>query len=134
MSHTGRHLLFAAAWLFGLPLLAASSVLVTSVAFSPLASWLVSAVWALGLAAVFASWALKDAPAHGKPKSLAVIFTVAWLLVLFLAVVPYLFATRGFKAGALAAVKFLCFCLVCAIGWLAVPLVANILGRVTDAI
>ena len=121
MQHTRRHVLFALAWFFGLPVLVVSLFIVGVLATSGPASVIASLVWGLGLAAIFCSWALKDAPAHGKPKSVAVAFTAAWFLVFVLAVFPYLFATRGFRAGVLASLQFLSLCLACSIVWLVVP-------------
>ena len=121
MQRTHRHVLFALAWFFGVPLLVVPLFIAGAFAYAGPASVLASLFWGLGLAAVFCNWALKDAPAHGKPKSVAVVFTAAWLLVFVLAVFPYLFATRGFRAGVLASLQFLSLCLACGVAWLAVP-------------
>lgn len=82
-------------------------------------------VWGIGLALIFASWALRDAPAHGKSRNIALGFTAAWFLVFFIAVFPYLFVTRGAKGGLVAALKFLSLCLGFAIFWLGVPIVVG---------
>lgn len=75
-------------------------------------------MWAAVLIGTFASWALRDAPAHGKPRSIALVFTAAWLLVYFLAVFPYLFATRGIKGGAVASLKLVLLYGVLGIAWI----------------
>jgi hypothetical protein len=72
-------------------------------------SVVISAVWALGFITLFASWALKDAAEHGKTKTIALTFTIAWFLLPVLAVFPYLFATRGLRHGLIASLKFLFF-------------------------
>lgn len=56
--------------------------------------------------------------AAGKPRSIAWVFTAAWLLVYFLAVFPYLFATRGVKGGAAASVKLVLLYGVLGIAWI----------------
>jgi hypothetical protein len=125
MNHTTRHILFAVAWLFGLPLIAVPLFVSGALPISPLHSVLVSAAWGVGLVAVFASWALRDAPAHGKSKNVALAFAASWFVLFFFAVLPYLFVTRGAKAGALASLKFVSLCVACGIVWLLVPLVAR---------
>jgi len=116
-----RHLLLALAWFFGFPLVVVPLFITGLVVTPGPASVIASLVWCVGLAGAFCSWAVKDAPAHGKPKSLAAVFTAAWFLLFVLAVFPYLFATRGFRAGALASLQLLSLCLACSIVWLAVP-------------
>jgi hypothetical protein len=123
MNHTRRTLAMAAVWLFGAPLLLVPLLISSSAA--PQLSIVASAVWALGLIGLFAWWSMRDAPEHGKSKNTALIFTAAWFLVFFLAVFPYLFVTRGAKMGSVAALKFFSFCTVCAIVWLAIPLVTR---------
>lgn len=121
MSNTARHVAAAAGWMFGLPLLAvvlfASGVLPRS----SFHSTVVSIVWGLRLVTIFASWALRDAPAHGRSQVVALAFTAAWFLVFVLAVIPYLFVTRGARDGLIATLKFICLCLGFSIVWLAVP-------------
>lgn len=122
MNNTSRHIVAAFGWLFGLPLLALA--LFVSGAFPPgskLHSTVVSLVWGLGLVGIFASWALRDAPAHGKSRNVALAFSAAWFLIFFLAVFPYLFVTRGAKGGVVAALKFICLCLGFVTAWLAAP-------------
>ncbi|WP_421956150.1 hypothetical protein [Polaromonas sp.] len=116
MTNTARHLAWGIGWLFGLPLLAFTSVAVGLLpAGSQSVSAAVSILWTSGLIFVFGSWALKDAPAHGKSRYIALTYTVAWLLILVFAVFPYLFATRGAKDGLLASLKFLALLLALAI-------------------
>ena len=125
MSRTGRHVLVAVAWLFGFPLVFVPLFLSGALPNAPLQSKVVSIVWGIGLVAVFASWSLQDAPAHGKSRNVAFAFTAAWFLVFFLAVLPYLFVTRGAKEGVVAALKFVSLCLACGIVGLLVPLVVR---------
>jgi hypothetical protein len=122
MSNTLRHVITAVAWLFGLPMvvfvLFASGALPTA---SPLHSQLISVIWGVGLVALFGSWALRDAPAHGKSRSMALGFTAAWVIAPVFTVFLYLFVTRGAKGGAVAALKFMSLCLGFAVTWIAVP-------------
>lgn len=110
-----------------MPLFGVALFAVGALPSSPLHSMIGSVVWGLGLVAIFASWALRDAPAHGKSRNVALGFTAAWFLVFFLAVVPYLFVTRGAKGGLVAALKFVSLCLGLAIAWLGVPIVVGYL-------
>lgn len=121
MSNTSRHIVAAFAWLVGLPLVAFLLFASGALSSSTFHSAVVSLVWGIGLVAIFASWALRDAPVHGKSRNVALAFTAAWFLVFVLAVFPYLFVTRGAKAGSVAALKFVSLCLAFAIVWLAVP-------------
>jgi hypothetical protein len=121
MANTQRHLLIAAGWLFGVPLIGVAVALGLGAWFPQPLSFGFSTLWGLGFLAIFWSWASKDAPEHGRSRAFAAWFTAAWLALFLFAVIPYLFATRGAKDGLLSSVKFLCFCLVCAITWLAVP-------------
>jgi hypothetical protein len=123
MSNTSRHIAAALAWLVTLPLLAGALFASGGLPSSPLPSTLVSVVWGAGLIVIFASWALRDAPAHGKSRNVALGFTAAWFIVFFLAVVPYLFVTRGARGGLVAALKFISLCLAFAIAWLGLPIV-----------
>jgi hypothetical protein len=126
MSNTSRHIAAALAWLFALPLLALALFASGALPSSLFHSTVVSVVWGIGLVAIFSSWALRDAPAHGKSRNVALGFTAAWFLVFFVAVFPYLFVTRGAKGGLVATLKFVSLCLGFAIVWLGVPVV---LGR-----
>lgn len=120
MTRTTRHALLAAGWFMGYPTLGLAVVLSGAVPHGSLQGTLLSLPWGLGLVAIFASWAFRDAPEHGKSLALAVGFTAAWFLLFVLAVIPYLFATRGLKRGLLASGRFLVFCLACLLGWMAV--------------
>lgn len=80
-------------------------------------------VWGLGLVAIFTSWALRDAPAHGRSQTVALVFAACWFVAFALAVFPYLFVTRGAKGGFIASLKFVSLCLGFAIVWLGVPTV-----------
>jgi hypothetical protein len=92
---------------------------------SSLHAKLLSVAWGIGLVAIFGSWSLVDATAHGKSRNVALAFTAAWFIVFFFAVFPYLFVTRGAKTGALASLRFLSLCLGCGVVWLFVPFVVH---------
>ena len=123
MNRTAKHLACAIVWLL------ASSVIAVVVA-SPNSSTLepgrtafysqvASISWLLGFVGIFFSWARVDAPSHGKSVKAAVVFAALWPFFIFITHIAYLFFTRGFRGGALAAVKFVCFLLAAAIVWLA---------------
>jgi hypothetical protein len=123
MSHTLRHLVAATVWLALVP---ATAIAFFAVEWFPpeqmaLIAVIVSLVWVVGLIGIFALWTLKDAPAHGKSRDAAMAFVAASLLFHFLAVFPYLFYTRGRKAGFLSSLQFACFCLAVAVAWVGVP-------------
>lgn len=123
MNNTTRHIAAALAWLFALPTLAVALFASGALPSSPFNSTLVSVCWGVGLILIFASWALRDAPAHGKSRNVALGFTAVWFVLPFFAVVPYLFVTRGAKGGLVAALQFISICLGFAIVWLGVPFV-----------
>ncbi|MEF7615511.1 hypothetical protein V4F39_16465 [Aquincola sp. MAHUQ-54] len=123
MSNTTRHIAAALGWLIALPLVAVALFALGALPGSELHSTVVSVVWGSGLVAVFSSWALRDAPSHGKSRNVALGFTAAWFLVFFFAVFPYLFVTRGVRSGLVASLRFLSLCLGFAILWFGVPAV-----------
>lgn len=123
MTHTQRHLLLATAWLYGLPLLFVPLFLLEVFPLYELQVTVCSVAWGLGLVAAFASWALRDATAHGKPVFWAVVFTAAWFLAFFLAAIPYFFITRGVRQGAATSLRYLVFVAACFGGWVAIALV-----------
>ena len=125
MKNTSRHIAVAIAWLFGLPALALALLVSGALPSSQFHSTAVSVAWGIGLVGIFASWALRDAPAHGKSRNVALGFTAAWFLVFVLAVFPYLFVTRGAKGGLVASIKFVSLCLAFAIIWLGVPAITS---------
>lgn len=71
----------------------------------------------VGFAAIFLSWARVDARDHGKPTSIAVVFSVLWLFFNVLSHVAYLFVTRGWWEGSLSSLKFVCYLLSAGIVW-----------------
>jgi hypothetical protein len=121
MGHTPRHVVAGLAWFVLIPAALVPLVLSGALPATRLHSSLASVVWGVGPVAIFASWALRDAPAHGKSRNAAWGFTAAWFVVFVLAVFPYLFFTRGLRGGLLASVKFACLCLAVVIAWVAVP-------------
>ena len=118
-------MLAALAWLVGCPLVFVP-LFVKGIAPSTAMNFsIASVIWGLGLVACFGSWAWRDAPAHGKSRSLAMAFTATWLLVYLLAVFPYLFVTRGRREGSAASLKFMGYCVACAAVFMAVALVSR---------
>jgi hypothetical protein len=73
----------------------------------------------LGFAGIFFSWARLDALAHGKPKATALLFALLWPFLNLVVHIAYLFYTRGLRAGLLASLKFICFCLAAVIALVA---------------
>jgi hypothetical protein len=121
MGHTPRHVVAGLAWFVLVPAVLVPLVLSGALPATLLHSSVASVVWGVGLVVIFASWALRDAPAHGKSRNAAWGFAAAWFVVFVLAVFPYLFFTRGLRGGLLASLKFACLCLVVVIVWVAVP-------------
>jgi hypothetical protein len=123
MTHTTRHVLLGAAWLAVAPILVVTLVFSGTLDRDSFRSFaaVASIVWGLGFVGIFASWALRDAPTHGKSKASAVAFSASWLLLSLLAVVPYLFYARGFRGGTLASLKYLSLCLALGILFVGVP-------------
>ena len=125
MNSTHKHMLAALAWLVSCPLVFVALFVKgvappTGINFS-----IASLVWGLGLVACFGSWAWRDAPAHGKSRSVGMAFTAAWLLVFVLAMFPYLFVTRGARGGLAASLKFIAYCVACAAVLMAVGMVSR---------
>ena len=127
MTHTTRHILLGAAWLAVAPILVGAIVFSGAPEPGSLRSFaaVASFVWGLGFVGIFASWALRDAPAHGKSRASAIAFSASWLLLSALAVVPYLFYTRGFRGGTLASLKYVSLCLALGILFVGIPFVVS---------
>jgi hypothetical protein len=119
MNRTLWHLLFAALWLAAFTLVVAlfARGVSADVGHMRFYSQVGSIVWVVGFASIFFSWARVDAPAHGKTIKSAAVFAASWLFFNFIAHVVYLFFTRGFRNGALATLKFICFLLAVGIAW-----------------
>lgn len=125
LTRTHRHLLYGVAWLLGFSLLAvlvASMVMPASEDVAGRGTMLVysqvgSILWVVGFASIFLSWARVDAKDHGKPTSIAVLFSVLWLFFNVLSHVAYLFVTRGWRQGSLSTLRFICFLLSAGIVW-----------------
>ncbi len=126
MDFTRKYLLAALAWLIGWPLVFVPLFVKGVLPPSQLYTAGASVIWGLGLVACFGAWAWRDAPAHGKPRNLAVLFTAAWLLVFLLAVFPYLFVTRGPRQGWRASLYFTGYCLACATCFAGVGMVSRL--------
>lgn len=126
MNHTQRHLLFAAAWLYGLPLIFVPLFMLDAFPRGELHQTIWSVIWGLGLVVVFASWALRDVAVQGKSVYLAVAFTAAWFIVFFLAAIPYFFATRGLRRGAISTLRYLGFVGACFGGWMLVAILLRL--------
>ena len=118
-------MLAALAWLVVCPLVFVALFVRGVAATTGMNLSIASVIWGLGLVACFGSWAWRDAPAHGKTRSLAMAFTAAWLLVFLLAAFPYLFVTRGAREGAAASLKFIAYCVACAAVFMAVGMVSR---------
>ena len=126
MNSTHKHMLAALAWLVACPLVFVPLFVKGAVAPTGMNFSIATIIWGLGLVACFGSWAWRDAPAHGKPRSLASAFTAAWLLVFVLAVFPYLFVTRGARGGTAASLKFIAYCVGCAAVFTAVGMLSRL--------
>jgi hypothetical protein len=128
MTHTQRHLLFATVWLYGLPLLFVPLLTLGAVLPNETQMKIWGVIWGLGLMAAFASWALRDVAAHGKPLYWAVIFTAAWFVAFFLAAIPYFLVTRGLRQGATSSLRYLAFVAACFGGWIAIALIHRLIS------
>lgn len=120
MNRTFAHLLYGLLWLSGFTLVAAIVARGANPGFGRMSFYaqVGSIAWALGFAAIFYSWAREDAPAHGKPKFAAVVFAALWPFFNVVAHLVYLFFTRGFRGGLLAAIQFICYLFAAGMAWL----------------
>jgi hypothetical protein len=125
MTSTHKHMLAALAWLVCCPLIFVALFVKGVTAPTSMNFSIASIIWGLGLVGCFGSWAWRDAPAHGKPRTLAMAFTAAWLLVFVLAAFPYLFVTRGARGGSAASLKFIAYCVACAAVFMAAAMVSR---------
>jgi hypothetical protein len=128
MNHTQRHLLFAAVWLYGFPLLLFLLSILGAFPWKEPQATIWSAGWGLGLVLVFASWSLRDVLKLGKPIYLPAVFTAAWFVLFFFAPIPYLFATRGLRSGAVSSLYYLGFVCACFGGWIVITLALRLLS------
>lgn len=114
MTHTHRHIIAGVAWFFGLPVVGFILLISGLVPIeSSFAGGLISLIWGAGLLGVFTSWVLRDASEHGKSRYFAMSFAMAWILLPYLVVFPYLFLTRGLKEGISTSLQW--FCLLMAV-------------------
>lgn len=110
MNRTHWHLTSGVVWLVTVLVVAVNTVSHTAdFGANQFRSQLASLMAAVGLGAIFLSWAKADAPAHGKPEASAFVFAALWPILFFVAHVAYLFYTRGLRNGVLAILKFACF-------------------------
>ncbi|MCP5283773.1 MAG: hypothetical protein H6933_02625 [Burkholderiaceae bacterium] len=123
MNRTFRHLSYAVGWLLAFTTAIAIFAALASGEMNPglamSVSQLGSIVWVLGFAAIFYSWARKDAIEYGRSSQMALIFAVLWPFLLVISHAAYLLFTRGWRSGFLAILKFICFLLAAGIIWFA---------------
>ena len=123
MNRTSRHLGYAVGWLLAfttaIAIFAASASGEMNPGLAMSVSQSGSIVWVLGFAAIFYSWARKDAIEHGRSSQTALIFAVLWPFLLVISHAAYLLFTRGWRSGFLAILKFICFLLTAGIIWFA---------------
>jgi hypothetical protein len=122
MNRTLAHLLYGTLWLMAFTLVVAVIARGANPDFGQMRFYaqVGSIIWVLGFAAIFYSWARKDAPAHGKSGKSAAVFAALWLFFNAVTNVVYLFYTRGFRNGLLATLKFVSFLLAAGIAWFAI--------------
>lgn len=109
MTYTHRHIIAGVGWFFGLPAVGISLLFSgLSPVDESIGAATMSLLWGAGLLGVFGSWAWRDVHEHGKSRYVALSFTMAWILVPFLIVFPYLLLTRGIKEGIAASLQWLC--------------------------
>lgn len=113
MNRTARHLLYAVAWLMVFSLAAILIVSAISAEWSPgiamVTSQIGSAVWVIGFALIFYSWARLDAVSHGRTKRVALFFALIWPFSFPISHPVYLLLTRGFLGGLVSILKLFCF-------------------------
>ncbi len=118
MTRTTKHLLFSLLWLFGFLLIfitASSWWDISEPGKNQFRSQVASLILLIGLALIFFSWARVDSVEHGRTRSAAAIFAIAWPFFIVFTHAAYLFYTRGFRNGLIATVKFACFLLAAGI-------------------
>ncbi len=113
MSRTTRHLLYAMAWLLAFSLAvvlllgASSGDWNSGVAMA--ASQIGSAVWVIGFALIFYSWARFDAVLHWRTPRVALFFALIWPFSFPISHPAYLLLTRGLLGGLVSILKLCCF-------------------------
>lgn len=113
MTFTRKYMLAALAWMVGWPLIFTPLFIHGVVPPSHFYTVGATLIWAFGFMACFAGWSWRDAPQHGKSRVAVALFTAGWCVVFALAMFPYLFFTRGLRAGAADSLRFIGFCVVC---------------------
>ncbi len=118
MTRTTKHLLFSLLLLFGFLLIfitASSFWDISDPGKNQFRSQVGSLILVIGFALIFYSWARIDSVEHGGARHAAAIFAIAWPFFIVFTHAGYLFYTRGFRNGLIAAVKFVCFLLAAGI-------------------
>ena len=122
MNRTYLHLLYAVAWLLtstvAIVIFAVTGSIPSDHGATKFISQVGSAIWIVGFAVIFFSWARQDAIQHGRSPRVALVFALLWPFLLFLSNAAYLLYTRGWQLGLLAVLKFFCFLLAIGIVWL----------------
>ena len=126
MTFTRKYMIAALAWMVGWPLIFTPLFIKGIVPPSHLYTVGATIIWALGFIACFAGWGWRDAPLHGKRRVAVALFTVAWCVVFALAMFPYLFYTRGLRAGAIDSLRFIAFCVVCTGAFFGTSLISRV--------
>jgi hypothetical protein len=113
VNRTYRHLIYAVIWLLvftgAVVIFVFTHGIPKELGTTKLVSQLGSAVWVMGFAGIFYSWARKDAPEHGRSSKSALAFALLWPFLLIASHAIYLIFTRGWRQGVVAILKFICF-------------------------
>jgi uncharacterized MnhB-related membrane protein len=113
MSRTTRHLLYALVWLLVFSLAAILLVSASSAERNPgvamATSQIGSAIWVVGFALIFYSWARLDVVSHGRTPRFALFFALIWPVSFPISHPVYLLLTRGFLDGLVSILKLFCF-------------------------
>lgn len=125
MTRTHKYLLAALAWLIAWPFAFVLPLAKGLATATPFYMGSVSVIWWLGLVACFGLWTWADAPTHGKPRTIAAGFTALSVVLLVLAVPPYLFVTRGARGGLRASLVFAAYCAGCVAVFIGVGMVSR---------
>ena len=114
MSRILVHVVFALVWA-GLATYVSRRYLESAESVSDVFVWSVRvlgafAISTMGMAVLLWSWLKFDAVAHGKPKGMALTYTLMSIPSCGLAMVVYFFATRDRRVAAVATLQFAAIC------------------------